>query len=108
LRRPREPAQFAFWALTQSARDSGLAASMGSVGDCYDTSMIEAFWSRMQVELLDLHRWRTRVELASALPVGFTGTSRVAHRQLSLGRILVEVGGGLEGEQVGVQPPPWP
>ena len=26
--------------------------------------MIEAFWSRMQVELLDRHRWRTRVELA--------------------------------------------
>ena len=29
--------------------------------------MIEAFWSRMQVELLDRHRWRTRVEPASAL-----------------------------------------
>jgi len=26
---------------------------MGSVGDCFDNSMIEAFWSRMQVELLD-------------------------------------------------------
>ena len=25
--------------------------------------MVEAFWSRMQVELLDRHRWRTRVEL---------------------------------------------
>jgi hypothetical protein len=29
--------------------------------------MIEAFWSRMQVELLDRHRWRTRVELANAI-----------------------------------------
>jgi len=26
---------------------------MGNIGDCYDNSMIEAFWSRMQVELLD-------------------------------------------------------
>jgi hypothetical protein len=26
---------------------------MGSVGDGYDNSMMEAFWSRMQVELLD-------------------------------------------------------
>jgi transposase InsO family protein len=26
-----------------------------------------AFWSRMQVELLDRHRWRTRVELANAI-----------------------------------------
>ena len=29
--------------------------------------MIEAFWSRMQVELLDTRRWRTRVELANAI-----------------------------------------
>jgi putative transposase len=29
--------------------------------------MIEAFWSRMQVELLDRHRWKTRVELANAI-----------------------------------------
>jgi putative transposase len=29
--------------------------------------MIEAFWARMQVELLDQHRWRTRVELANAI-----------------------------------------
>ena len=41
--------------------------SMGSVGDCYDNAMIEAFWSRMQVELLNRHRWRTRVELANAI-----------------------------------------
>lgn len=29
--------------------------------------MIEAFWSRMQVELLDRQRRRTRVEIANAL-----------------------------------------
>jgi putative transposase len=29
--------------------------------------MIEAFWSPMQVELLDRHRWKTRVELANAI-----------------------------------------
>jgi putative transposase len=40
---------------------------MGSVGDCFDNSMIEAFWSRMQVELLDRQRWRTRIELANAI-----------------------------------------
>jgi putative transposase len=59
--------QFASWAFTQRAKDSGLVPSMGSVGDCYDNSMIEAFWSRMQVELLDRHRWKTRVELANAI-----------------------------------------
>ena len=30
-------------------------------------SMMESFWSRMQVELLDRKRWNTRVELATAI-----------------------------------------
>jgi putative transposase len=29
--------------------------------------MMEAFWSPMQVELLDRHRWRTRVGLANVI-----------------------------------------
>lgn len=59
--------QFTSWAFTQRAIDSGLVPSMGSVGDCYDNAMIESFWSRMQVELLDRQRWRTRVQLANAI-----------------------------------------
>jgi len=59
--------QFTSWAFTQRAVDSGLLPSMGSVGDCYDNAMIESFWSRMQVELLDRQRWKTRVELANAI-----------------------------------------
>ena len=59
--------QFASWAFTDRAKASGLVPSMGSVGDCYDNSMIEAFWSRMQVELLDRRHWKTRIELANAI-----------------------------------------
>ena len=59
--------QFTSWTFTQRAIDSGLLPSMGSVGDCYDNAMIESFWSRMQVELLDRQRWATRVELANAI-----------------------------------------
>jgi len=55
------------WALTRRAIDSGLMPSMGSIGDCYDNAVIESFWSRMQVELLDRRHWRTRVELANAI-----------------------------------------
>jgi putative transposase len=40
---------------------------MGSVGACFATAMIESFWSRMQVELLDRRRWRTRFERANAV-----------------------------------------
>ena len=59
--------QFTSWAFTHRAKASGLVPSMGSIGDCYDNAMIEAFWSRMQVELLDRQTWRTRVELANAI-----------------------------------------
>lgn len=52
--------------LHRRARGSGLVASIGSIGG-YDNSMIESFWSHMQVELLDRQRWRTRIELANAI-----------------------------------------
>jgi transposase InsO family protein len=67
VRRPIEFTQFTSWAFTRRAIDSGLLPSMGSVGSCYDNAMIESFWSRMQVELLDRRSWRTRVELANAI-----------------------------------------
>lgn len=59
--------QFTSWGFTQRVVDSGLLPSMGSVGDCYDNAMMESFWSRVQVELLDRKRWNTRIELATAL-----------------------------------------
>jgi putative transposase len=59
--------QFTSWAFTRRAVDSGLLPSMGSVGDCFDNALMESFWSRMQVELLDRQRWRTRVELANVI-----------------------------------------
>jgi putative transposase len=59
--------QFTSWAFTRRAVDSGLLPSMGSVGDCFDNAVMEAFWSRVQVELLDRKRWSTRVELANAM-----------------------------------------
>jgi transposase InsO family protein len=59
--------QYTSWAFTQRVVDSGLLPSMGSVADCYDNSMTESFWSRVQVELFDRKRWNTRIELATAL-----------------------------------------
>ena len=59
--------QYTSWAFTQRALDSGLVLSMGSVGDCYDNGLMESFWARMQVELLNRRRWRTRIELANAI-----------------------------------------
>jgi transposase InsO family protein len=59
--------QYTSWAFTRRALDSGLVPSMGSIGDCYDNGLMESFWARMQVELLNRKRWNTRLELANAI-----------------------------------------
>jgi transposase InsO family protein len=80
--------QFGSWAFTKRAKDSGLLASTGSIGDCYDNSMIESFWSRLQVELLDRKTWNTpagtgerdlRVPRDLAQPTPSTRPTRMAH-----------------------------
>ncbi len=59
--------QFTSWAFSQKVRDAGLAPSIGAVGCPYDNAVVEAFWARMQVELLNRKPWKTRIELASAI-----------------------------------------
>jgi transposase InsO family protein len=59
--------QYTSWAFTQRAKESGLLPSMGTIGDAYDNAVIESFWARMQTELLDRQRWKTRIELANAI-----------------------------------------
>jgi putative transposase len=67
---------------------------MGPIGDCNDNALIEALWSRMQIELLDTHRWTTRVELANAI-FGYseifhnpTGATRSRHADTNRIRTL--------------------
>ena len=67
LRRPIESAQFTSWAFGRRLLDAGLVGSMGSIGDCYDNSMVESFWGTMQLELLDSRTWKSRDELANAI-----------------------------------------
>ena len=55
------------WAFSRKVRDAGLAPSMGAVGSAYDNAMVESFWGRMQVELFNRKRWKTRIELATAI-----------------------------------------
>ena len=59
--------QYTSIAFGKRCKEMGVRPSMGSAGDCYDNAVIESFWSRMQVELLDTRRWKTRVELANAI-----------------------------------------
>lgn len=59
--------QFTAWAFGQRLRAAGILPSMGSVGDCYDNSMMESFWGTLQLEVLDTKTWKTRDELANAI-----------------------------------------
>jgi putative transposase len=59
--------QYTSWAFGKRLRDAGLLPSMGSVGDCYDNSMMESFWGTLQLEVLDRHAWENRDELANAV-----------------------------------------
>ena len=59
--------QYGSWAFTRRAQDAGLLPAMGAVGTCFDNALMESFWSRVQVELLDRQGWSTRLELATAL-----------------------------------------
>ena len=40
---------------------------MGSIGDCFDNSMVESFFATLRLELLDRQDWATRAELARAI-----------------------------------------
>lgn len=59
--------QFTSWAFSERIRDAGIAPSMGSVGSAFDNAMMESFWARMQVELFNRRKWKTRIELASGI-----------------------------------------
>ena len=59
--------QYTSWTFSQKIRSAGLAHSIGTVGDAFDNAVVESFWGRMQTELLNTRRWKTRVELSSAI-----------------------------------------
>ncbi len=55
------------WLFGQRLRAAGLLGSMGSIGDCFDNSVAEAFFSVLQRELLDQQDWATREDLGAAM-----------------------------------------
>ena len=59
--------QFNSQAFTDRAKQSGLVPSMSSIGDSYDSAMMESSWGRMQSELPSRKRWKARIELANEI-----------------------------------------
>ena len=79
-------AQFGSWVFSQNARKR--VSHHPSVPSAlrFDNAMVEAFWARMQVELLNRKRWKTRVELASATHdyIEIWHNTRRRHRALNM------------------------
>ncbi|WP_428981402.1 transposase [Nocardia brasiliensis] len=78
-------AQFTSPTFTQRARSAGLLPSLGTIGDAYDNAVVESFWARMQVELLNRQRWNTQVELANAIFEYIEGFHNRRRRHSALG-----------------------
>ena len=94
-RRPRPGAvvhsdhgpQYTSWAFSQRVRSEGLVQSLGTVGDAFDNAVVESFWARMQTELLNTKKWKTRVELSTAIFDWIESFYNRTRRHSSLGNI---------------------
>ena len=49
--------QYTSLAFGRRLRESGIAASMGSVGDCFDNALAESFFATLETELIDRSSW---------------------------------------------------
>jgi putative transposase len=59
--------QYTSIAFGRRLRESGIAASMGSIGDCYDNAMAESFFATLETELIDRSDWATTSEAKAAV-----------------------------------------
>ena len=68
-------------------RRNGLTGSMGRVRACADNAAMESFFSLLQKNVLDRHRWATRQELRLAIATWIESTKHCRRRQRRLGRL---------------------
>jgi putative transposase len=59
--------QYTSLAFGRKLRESGIAASMGSVGDCYDNAMAESFFATLETELIDRSEWASPAQAKAAV-----------------------------------------
>ncbi len=94
LRRPTDTvvhsdrgSQFRSHAFVRVLRDHGLVGSMGRVGACADNAAMESFFSLLQKNVLNRHRWHTREQLRLAIITWIEKTYHRRRRQDRLGRL---------------------
>lgn len=59
--------QYTSLAFGRRLRESGIAASMGSIGDCYDNALAESFFATLETELIDRSDWASPAEAKAAV-----------------------------------------
>ena len=59
--------QYVSLAFGHTAREAGIAVSMGSRGDVYDNAVAETFFATLKKELVNRRSWPSRLELQSAV-----------------------------------------
>ena len=59
--------QYTSIAFGRRLRESGITASMGSVGDCYDNAMAESFFATLETELIDRSDWASPAAAKAAV-----------------------------------------
>jgi putative transposase len=79
--------QYVSLAFGQTARDAGVARSMGSRGDCYDNAVAESFFATIKKELVHRHSWPTRRELTSEVFDYIEGFYNRQRRHSTLGML---------------------
>lgn len=82
--------QYTSLAFGRRLRESGIAASMGSVGDCYDNAMAESFFATLETELTDRSDWANPTEAKAAVFEYIEVFYNRIRRHSSLGNISPE------------------
>ncbi|MEF2978052.1 IS3 family transposase [Subtercola sp. YIM 133946] len=79
--------QFRSRKFVETLREYGITGSMGRVGACGDNAAMESFFSLLQKNVLNKHRWHTREQLRLAIVVWIERTYHRRRRQRRLGRL---------------------
>jgi putative transposase len=77
--------QYVSLAFGQTAREAGIARSMGSKGDCWDNAVAETFFATLKKELVHRQSWPTRQELTSEVFEYIEGFYNLRRRHSTLG-----------------------
>jgi putative transposase len=82
--------QYTSLAFGRRLRESGIAPSMGSVGDCYDNAMAESFFATLETELIDRSDWASAADARAAVFDYIEVFYNRMRRHTSLGKLSPE------------------